>query len=223
LEKRHPVCRRHRDSSYSRVWRSASPVTAPESGTADLSPFFFPDGRRFLYSVAAGGGMVGRAIYLGALDSSEPTKLRDGGSLPAYMDGFLLFVVDDTLMAQRFDADRLETTGETIPMADEIQVTGGPAGSGSFAVSQTRVLVYQTGINEKSTLSWFDRSGKEPGTLSGPRGFGYGHLTPDEGFAVVRPTTPPTTSPRCSRRRATAWCLRQVEAGAQDLTCTKSH
>jgi Tol biopolymer transport system component len=163
----------------------ASAVTSPDSGDAHSSPFFLPDGRRFLYSATATAGIVGRAVYVGALDSDARTKVRDTGSLPAYADGFLLFVVDDTLMAQRFDAYGLQTAGEMILLADEVQVGGGPAGSGAFTVSQTGVLAYQPGINEKSELVWFDRRGKELGVVTEPRGFTYVQLLPDERFMVV--------------------------------------
>ena len=164
---------------------AASPITSPDSGHAHNAPFFLPDGRRFLYSVTGSAGIVGRAVHVGALDSNERTKVRDGGSLPVYADGFLLFVQDDTLMAQRFDADRRELTGEVIPLADQLQVGGGPLGRGAYAVSQSGVLAYQASVNQKSALVWLDPNGKELGILSEPRGFGYPQLSPDERHVAV--------------------------------------
>jgi serine/threonine protein kinase/dipeptidyl aminopeptidase/acylaminoacyl peptidase len=164
---------------------AASPVTSPESGRAHVAPFFLPDGRRFLYSVSVPGGILGRAIYAGALDSNARTKLRDGGSLPVYADGFLLFVHDDTLMAQRLDVDRMEVTGEAISLADQVQVGAGPGGSGAFAIAPSGVLAYQGGVYERSALVWFDHNGRELGILSEPRGFSYPQLSPDERHVMV--------------------------------------
>ena len=149
------------------------------------APFFLPDGRRFLYSVSALGTARGGSVYLGSLDSPERIKLMDGGFLTAYANGYLLFVRDDTLMAQSFDPDRIELAGEPMPLAEQLLIAGAPAASGVFAVSQSGVLVYQSGRIEKSALVWLDRAGRELGTLSEPRGFSYVQFSPDQRHVAV--------------------------------------
>ena len=124
-------------------------------------------------------------MYVGSLDSMDRTKLIDGAHLPAYANGFLLFVRDDTLMAQRFDADRLESAGEAMPLAEHLLVGGAPANRGSFAVSSSGVLVYQAGFSAKSSLVWFDRTGRDLGTLVEPRAFSYVQLSPDHAYVAV--------------------------------------
>jgi eukaryotic-like serine/threonine-protein kinase len=164
----------------------ASPVISSDQiGSGYVGPFFLRDGRRFLYSATAPGGTLGRSIYVGAIDSNEQKKLRDGGSLPMYANGFLIFVQDDALMAQRFDPDRLELTGEAVPLTDEVQIGGGPAGSASYAVAGSGVLAYQRSVNPKSMLVWLDSNGKQLGILSEPKGFGYLQLSPHERSVVV--------------------------------------
>jgi eukaryotic-like serine/threonine-protein kinase len=165
---------------------SASPAIsrgASKEG-AHTSPVFLPDGRRFLYAVGA-EERTGGAVYVGSLDSSERVKLIDNALLPAYASGFVLFVRDDTLMAQRFDAGRLALDGEPVAVAEQLRVAGAPAASGVYAVSQTGVLVYQEGVIAKSALVWLDRSGRELGTLSEPRGFSYVQLSPDQRHLAV--------------------------------------
>jgi Tol biopolymer transport system component len=159
---------------------AASPVTSRDATVESPhdSPFFLPDGRHFLYAVTEAGGGAG-SVYVGTLDSGERVKLVAGGSLPAYANGFLLFVRDDTLMAQRFDADRLELSGEPLPLAEQLLVGGAPSSSGVFAVSQSGVLVYQSGVISRSILVWLDRNGKALGTLTEPRAFSYVQLSPD--------------------------------------------
>jgi Tol biopolymer transport system component len=165
----------------------ASPVTSRDATreSPHESPFFLPDGRRFLFSVSVEGGKAGGGVYAGSLDSSERVRLVDGASQPTYANGFLLFVRDDTLMAQRLDADRLALSGEPMPVAEQLRIAGAPASSGTYAVSQSGVLVYQAGTIEKSALVWLDRSGREVGALSEPRGFSYVQLSPGDRHAAV--------------------------------------
>jgi serine/threonine protein kinase len=160
---------------------AASPVTFRDADVEPPhdSPFFLPDGRRFLYALSAAGTGGAGSLYVGTLDSSERIKLLDGASLPAYANRFLLFVRDVTLMAQPFDADRLVLSGEPLPVAEQLLVGGAPSTSGVFAVSQSGVLVYQSGVIPRSMLVWVDRSGKQLGTLSESRGFSYVQLSPD--------------------------------------------
>ena len=164
----------------------ASPATPRDASRegAHTSPFFLPDGRRFLYAVGAEDRTSG-GVYVGSLDSSERVKLIDNALLPAYASGFVLFVRDDTLMAQRFDAGRLALDGEPMAVAEQLRVAGAPGTSGVYAVSQSGVLVYQEGLIQKSALVWLDRGGRELGTLSEPRGFSYLQLSPNQRHLAV--------------------------------------
>jgi len=75
--------------------------------------------------------------------------------------------------------------GEPMAVGEQLRVAGAPASSGVYAVSQSGVLVYQAGVIEKSALVWLDRSGRELGTLSEPRGFSYVQLSPDQRHLAV--------------------------------------
>ena len=166
--------------------RDSSPVTVRDASDDSLheEPFMLPDGRRFLYSVNTPAGTAGM-VYAGSLDSQERIKLLDGAYLPKYANGYLLFVRDETLMAQRFDAGRLELAGEPMPLAEQLLIAGSPANRGSFAVSQSGVLVHQAGLNAKSALIWVDRTGRELASLAGPQAFSYVQLAPDEQRVAV--------------------------------------
>jgi len=164
----------------------AAPATSRDASRegAHASPFFLPDGRRFLYAVGSDDRTSG-AVYVGSLDSTEGVKLIDNAVLPAYSSGFVLFVRDDTLMAQGFDAGRVSLSGEPMAVAEQLRVGGAPATSGAYAVSQSGVLVYHEGVVQKSALVWLDRSGRELATLSEPRGFSYLQLSPDQRHLAV--------------------------------------
>ncbi len=77
--------------------------------------------------------------------------------------GALLFIRGASLLVQPFDADQLRLTGEALPIAENVTYFR-PSASGCFSVSDTGVLVYQTGF-PISELNWYDRSGRVIGTV----------------------------------------------------------
>jgi eukaryotic-like serine/threonine-protein kinase len=129
-------------------------------------PEFLPDGRHFLYCAFAGNR--GENTYrIGSLDSNETRPLMPAGpagSFVAYAPpGYLLFVREKTLVAQRFDPKALKTIGEPAPVAEQIGTfhQGWRGGYTRFSVSREGTLTYRTGELAASRLVWRDRSGKE--------------------------------------------------------------
>ncbi|HEU5182014.1 MAG TPA: protein kinase [Candidatus Polarisedimenticolia bacterium] len=144
-------------------------------------PFFLPDGKHFLYLVASFAGPREKTgIYVRSLDSNEEKFLVSTNSSLAYAPpGYLLFLRDRTLMAQPFDADRLLVTGDPFPMADRIQYF--PQNySSMFTVSQNGILAYQPRLAPGSSqLFWFDRSGKQIGSVGAPADHANPRISPD--------------------------------------------
>ena len=135
--------------------------------TSHRFPWFLPDGRRFLYlaRVAGRGAQEGHALMTASLDEKEPRVLMPAGSNVAYGSGHLFFMREDTLMAQPFDPDALETSGEAFPIAEHVWTVAG-ASVGVFSVSQSGLLIYQVGGESAGNrLVWTDRGGKPLGTL----------------------------------------------------------
>jgi predicted Ser/Thr protein kinase len=109
-------------------------------------PHFLPDGRHFLFVAFAADGS--RSLYVGSLDSDELKQIMPSASMVAYASpGVLLFVREGTLLAQPFDADRLELTGDQIPLAQD--VLANDFGRAAFAVSNRGTLIYRTGQRGK--------------------------------------------------------------------------
>ena len=89
---------------------------------ARWAPHFLPDGRHFLFT-AYSPRVETRGIYVGSLDSRESKRLLGDSSNAAYAPpGYLVFVRNWTLMAQPFDAARLQLKGEALPIADQVTV-----------------------------------------------------------------------------------------------------
>ncbi len=105
-----------------RLWRRRSKGHAKncKSKGHGVSPHFLPDGRHFLFTASSHRPEI-RGIYVGSLDSAETRRLLSDESHVAYAPpGYLLFIRDWTLMAQPFDAKRLQITGEPFPVADQV-------------------------------------------------------------------------------------------------------
>ena len=118
------------------------------------SPQFLPDGRHFLYFVI--GSSETRGVYVGQLDGLETRRLFDADAPAVYAaTGHLLFVRGDRLLAQRFDVERLEITGEPIPIAE-----GLTAGT-RLSASAAGPIAYRTPAPDSGQrqLVWVDRSG----------------------------------------------------------------
>jgi Tol biopolymer transport system component len=140
--------------------------------TRHWTPYFLPDGRHFLYLASGAKGRPNpfepSGLYVGSIDSNDRKLLLPDGSAAKYVGGYLLFSRGNRLMAQPFDAGKLEFRGAAVAVADELLV-GGPTGaSGAFTVSENGMLAYQTGSSVPSQLTWFDRAGKRLGVLGDP-------------------------------------------------------
>jgi Tol biopolymer transport system component len=149
------------------------------------APWFLPDGRHFLYNGTSKEDTE-PAIYIGDAQASAADNAKNRKALmrtqsnAAYADpGNLLFVRDGTLMAQPFDAAKLATTGDAVPVAEQVAYTALPTPA-QFSVSQNGVLVYRSGsAGGNSQLTWFDRQGKNLGTIGNPGLYGSLAISPD--------------------------------------------
>ena len=146
-------------------------------------PYFLPDGRHFIYRAGRSGGYArdeGNGIYVGSLDSSEYKLILPADTYAVYASGHLLFWRDGALMAQPFDVQRLELSGEAVPVAEQVQMNLSEVRA-VFSVSENGVLVFQSGsgAGAQYQLTWFDRDGKRE-ARSGEPAFGASpHLSPD--------------------------------------------
>jgi serine/threonine protein kinase/Tol biopolymer transport system component len=125
--------------------------------TGQRLPAFLPDGKHFIYF--AMGSPETSAVYVASIDSPEPRLLVHADSAALYSPaGYLLFIRQGTLLAQAFDAAKMQLNGDPVRIAEQVLYT---AGSRGFSISDNGVLVYRTGTADINLqLSWFDRTGK---------------------------------------------------------------
>ena len=165
------------------------PATTGEKTAVQRFPIFLPDGRRFLYLQSTGGDKSG--IYLASLGGEPERRLLPDRSSFVYMPAtpankrcYLLFVREETVVAQPFDARTMQPAGDLFPAAEHIgfavvQQFAPLSGSGNGT------LVYQAGnLAAANQIVWYDRSGKELTKVGSPMAIAVITLSPDEKTAA---------------------------------------
>jgi serine/threonine protein kinase/Tol biopolymer transport system component len=177
------------DSTIHRVSESggaSSPVTTLDKSRAEivhLWPQFLPDGKHFLFFAFGSGTQTGAGnsrIYASSLDSKDKKLILSSNTSAVYvLPGYLLFTRQGTLMAQPFDAARLELEGEPVPVAQGIQF-GALVARGAFSASDNGVLAYRSGGTAPPlTLVWVSRNGTEQGLSAPAHNYVLPRLSPD--------------------------------------------
>jgi len=161
------------------------------------NPWFLPDGSHFLFTALSDDSQKTR-IYVDSIDAKPGSKTRRellgarsnavyvpetrtvGAGWFGHARGYLLFMRETTLMAQAFDAGTARTTGDAVPVGEQVDYI--PAnGQGQFSASKNGILVYTSGAaaGENVQLTWFDRTGKAGSTV-GPSGrIDWATVSPD--------------------------------------------
>jgi Tol biopolymer transport system component len=161
---------------------AVTPVNTQRDGTVKAFPQFLPDGRHFLY-LSLTSPTARTELYAGSLDGGTPVLIMSSGTLATIIGGvdfpgryaapgYLLFVRDGILMAQRFDEKHLTLTGEAVPIAD-------PAGSFSVSAQQTIVYRHPQAISGAQQVVWVNRSGSRGPSVTMPGTFEGLRLSPD--------------------------------------------
>jgi serine/threonine protein kinase len=91
--------------------------------------------------------------------------------------GHIVYEVENNLFAVPFDLDKLEISGDPVPLVEGILKLN----AAQYAVSDSGTLVYIPGTTSSSerTLVWVDRDGKEEAIEAPSRKYAYAHLSPD--------------------------------------------
>ena len=124
-------------------------------------------------------------IRIGSLDPADAAiTLLQAESSVSYASGHVLFARDETLMAQPFDPDARQPTGDAFPLAEHVSREGSRYVGAS--VSENGTLVYaRDGSLATTQLTWFDRAGRALGTLGEAAPYINLALSPDERRVAV--------------------------------------
>ena len=137
-------------------------------------PQFLPGGDRFLY-VTVGSQPE---LKIGSLDGGEAQVVLTGQSRVEYAPpGHLLYVRDNTLVAQPFDPDTGTLSGDPVPLAQDLGVDN--VGLAHFTASHTGVLAFRSGEAGGGQLAWVDRKGEQREAVGEPADIAATSLSPD--------------------------------------------
>jgi DNA-binding winged helix-turn-helix (wHTH) protein/Tol biopolymer transport system component len=167
-----------------------SAVTTLRQGKeiAHQAPFFLPDGRRFLY-FALGPGPDTSGTYLGSLDSTDTVKLLDAScsSVTFAEPGFLLYVRDGNVMAQRFDAARQRVDGAPQAIASTRTETTVELRVGAVSTSRNGILTFG-GDSSVPQLTWYTRDGRSQGRIQSQWPLHNPTISPDDRYVAADST-----------------------------------
>ena len=144
-------------------------------------PQFLPGGRAVLYTAhTASDNFDDATIVVRPLSGGTPTTVQRGGYYGRYLpSGHVAYIHKGTLFAAPFDLDRLEVTGPSVPVIENVTATAS-RGEAQFAFSSSGTLVYLASRSDSGLpLLWFDRQGRTETLRSTPARFRAHRIAPD--------------------------------------------
>jgi Tol biopolymer transport system component len=153
-----------------------SPQVSLDEKTSSVGwPQFLPGGSKFLY---VAWGETQEEVRIGSLDGDESKTVLAGQSRVEYAPpGFLLYVRENTLVAQSFDIATGEITGEPVPLAEDLGIDS--VGLAHFSASRNGVLAFRGGEAGGGRLAWARPNGEIDRTEGDPADIFATDLSPD--------------------------------------------
>jgi Tol biopolymer transport system component/predicted Ser/Thr protein kinase len=165
--------------------RQVTKLDSTRHETAHRFPWFLPDGKHFIYLTLPGGAR-GFTVKVGSIEGGPSRTVLETDGAPIYVKpGYLVYLHDRNLVAQRFDAGAMRVRGDPIALPD---TPGGSqrTGFGGVTASANGTLAYMNGTVTNSRLNWYDRTGRVIGTVPVPAAqYQFVGLSPDERTLAV--------------------------------------
>lgn len=160
-------------------------LDAARHETSHRFPWFLPEGDHFLY-VALPPGPNGWDTFVGSLKSKSAKKVLTAGSAAVFAEpGYLVFAREGRVMVQRFDASRLELSGDAVAIGDAPGYSDTDAEPVASASRSGRLIILQSDV-PPTKLQWLDRSGAAGGAITLPPGlWNVQRLSPEGRRAAV--------------------------------------
>ncbi|HEX4614423.1 MAG TPA: hypothetical protein VH230_00775, partial [Stellaceae bacterium] len=163
---------------------TAAPFTERAAGEGGhLWPQALPQGR-ILYFVPGFNGQKSSAYVISLKNPFARTRLMDVPQSPVYVAGasgtdYLLWPRGTALVAQAIYRDTLKLAGPVSILADPV-TSGAIEGQIYVTASAQGPLIYN-GIPRLSQFTWFDRNGRNLGTVGTPGRYHFGpfRISPD--------------------------------------------
>ena len=142
----------------------ARQLTSPDVDAGELEhdfPHFLPGGESLLFTILTGANWETAEIAVYSYATGDWERIGIVGTNPSYLEsGHLVYALGNRLFAVGFDPRTRETTGNPIPVVDEVLVS--PYNIlPQYATSAGGTLAYATGplFGNQSQLLWRDPGG----------------------------------------------------------------
>lgn len=143
-------------------------------------PQLLPGGEHVLYTAMSAGGVDQARIEVASVADGRRTVLVQGGTFARFVaPGHLIYVNQGTLFAVPVDLARLTTTGDAVPILDDVSYS--PVfGHAELSVSTAGDLLYRPNAAGAPTIvARLSRSGAWTALLDAPGRYGWPALSPD--------------------------------------------
>jgi len=158
------------------------PARKDSAEFTNRNPYFLPDGEHYLFT-ARGGKDALAGVYAGSLSGEPPREILPVGSNVAYSEGYLFYLKESTLTAQKFNAAKLHFEGKPVSIAANIEYYN-PRDLGYFSVSGD-TLVFNIAAPRNRQMTWLDSSGKELEHFGDPATYTNGIFSSATQTAVI--------------------------------------
>ncbi|HEX8817966.1 MAG TPA: protein kinase [Terriglobales bacterium] len=167
-------------------------ITEIKPGWTHRNPYFLPDGDHFLFTSRDATSLTSPtgALYGASLSGEKPRQILEHGSNVQFSEGYLLYLRESILVAQRFDPKSLQFSGDPKPVAEKLDYWN--ARDVAAFTTANSMLVYRQGSSRKSQPMWVDSSGKELSQFGEPGLYSDAVASPDGSIVGLVRSDPDT-------------------------------
>jgi serine/threonine-protein kinase len=139
-------------------------------------------GQAVVFTAVNGADFKNGTIEALSVKTGERRQLVKGGTFGRYLPvrghlGYLLYLHDGTLFAQRFNAESLTTEGAAAPVLEEVQAN--LRGAGIIGISHNGTVIFLRSSAGSTQLVSFDREGKQSPLLANFGSYASPRFSPD--------------------------------------------
>ena len=152
-------------------------------------PVFLPDGKHYLFLAAnIRGDIELNTLYVGSVDNqSEKHLLTKTVYNGDYANGYVFFVRDGAIQAQKLDLSSYQLTGDVLRIFDNVKLQSRIMYA-AFAASGDVVLAQEAGEVSLSRLVWYNRNGKDISGSAPTDTYSNIAISPDEKYIATDKT-----------------------------------
>ncbi len=167
-------------------------ITETKPGWTNRNPYFLPDGDHYLFIVRdTGNASSAGSLYGASLSGEKSRQILERASNVQYSEGYLLYLRETVLVAQRFDPKSLKFSGDPTPVAEKLDYWN--ARDLIAFTTAHGTLVFRHGALQKTQPMWVDGTGKEIGRFGDPGLYATPKPSPDGNLVGLARIDPDTT------------------------------